>query len=114
MPISATFAGSRRTATRRHARRDLLEQFQPFRADAVFVNGKSGGVAAGLRQACNEAGPDRISDLHEHDGKVLVACNKSPVVELPTVRMTSQASATNSAACLRTRSASLALHRMSM
>src|SRR5664280_699343 len=30
----------------RHARRDLLEQLQPFRAHAVFVIGKTGGVAA--------------------------------------------------------------------
>ena len=30
----------------RHARRDLLEQLQPFRTDAEFELGKSGGVAA--------------------------------------------------------------------
>ena len=48
--------------------RDLLEQFQPFSAHAIFEQGKSGGVASRPRQACDEAGADGIADTHEHDG----------------------------------------------
>ena len=51
----------------RHARRDLLEQLQPFAADAVFELREPGDVAARPRQARDEAGADRIDDLHEHD-----------------------------------------------
>ena len=51
----------------RHARRDLLEQLQPFPAHAVFERGEAGGVAARPRQALDEAGADRIGDWHEHD-----------------------------------------------
>ena len=51
----------------RHARRDLLEQLQPFSADAVFELGKTRGVAARTRQAVDEAGADRIGGLREHD-----------------------------------------------
>src|SRR5262249_3351088 len=51
----------------RHARRDLLEQFQPFPADAVFQIDKSRGVAARARQALDEAAADRIGDVYEHD-----------------------------------------------
>jgi hypothetical protein len=48
------------------ARRDLFEQLQPFCADAIFGQGEAGGVAAWPMEARNEAGPDRIGDLHEH------------------------------------------------
>ena len=51
----------------RHAGRDLFEQLQPFRADAVFELGKTGDVAARPRQARDEAGADRIRGLREHD-----------------------------------------------
>ena len=51
----------------RHARRDLLEQLQPFPADAVFEMHEPGGVAARPRQALDEAGADRIGDDREHD-----------------------------------------------
>jgi hypothetical protein len=51
----------------RHARRDLLEQLQPFPGHAVFSGHKTGGVAARPRQAFDEAGGDRIADDWEHD-----------------------------------------------
>ena len=85
----------------RHARRDLLEQLQPFPADAVFENAETGGVAARPRQAVDEAGADRIGDDVNTIGTVRVACSNGPNVGVPWVRMTSGASATNSAACLR-------------
>jgi hypothetical protein len=50
----------------RHARRDLLEQIQPFPAQAIFILDKAGGVAARPRQAIDEAGADRISDKREY------------------------------------------------
>ena len=51
----------------RHAWRDLLEQLQPFPAQAVFESHETGGVAARPRQAVDEAGADRIDDDREHD-----------------------------------------------
>jgi hypothetical protein len=51
----------------RHAGRDLFEQFQPFSADREFERSKAGGVSARPCQAIDEAGADRIGDLHEHD-----------------------------------------------
>jgi hypothetical protein len=50
----------------RHARRDLLEQLQPFAADAPFVRDEAGRVAARPRQAIDKAAADRIGDTREH------------------------------------------------
>jgi hypothetical protein len=44
-----------------HARRNLLEQFQPFPAKTVFKEQKAGGITARPRQAVDEASADRIS-----------------------------------------------------
>ena len=51
----------------RYVRRDLFEQFQPFRTDAEFELGKTGGVAARLSQARNKARSDRIRSRRKHD-----------------------------------------------
>ena len=51
----------------RHARRDLFEQLQPFPADTVLREGKTGGVAARPREARDEATADRVRDQHEYD-----------------------------------------------
>jgi hypothetical protein len=51
----------------RHARRDLFKKFQPFAADAVFEQAKTGGVAARPRQALDQSAAYRIDDTHEHD-----------------------------------------------
>jgi hypothetical protein len=59
--------GSRMTPTSRHVGRNLLELLQPFPAEAVFVDCKTSGIAAGPRQVRDEAGPDRIRGLREHD-----------------------------------------------
>ena len=90
----------------RHARRDLLEQFQPFAAQAVFELDETGGVAARPRQALDQAGADRVGDIANTIGTVRVACSNGRRSTLPAARMTSGASATNSAAYLRMRSAS--------
>jgi hypothetical protein len=44
----------------RHTRRDLFEQFQPFRAHAVFVNRKPGGVAARPRKTGDQARANKM------------------------------------------------------
>src|SRR4029079_15599897 len=51
----------------RQARRNLLKQFEPFRANFVFENRETGHVAAGLRLARNKAGTDWIGNLREYD-----------------------------------------------
>ena len=60
-------AGIPKDRRSRHTRRDLLEQLQPFPAQAVFERHETGGVAAGPRQAIDQAGADRIDDDREHD-----------------------------------------------
>ena len=65
--MPAVAAGIPKDCRARHAGRDLLEQFEPFRAEAIFVLGKSGGIPARSRQALDEAGADRIDDLREHN-----------------------------------------------
>ena len=83
----------------RHARRDLLEQLQPFPAHAEFEQDEAGDVAARPRKTLDEAGADRIDGVREHDrhgaGRLLAT---PPRPGLPVARMTSGASATNSAA----------------
>jgi hypothetical protein len=66
-PIPAGYGGVPKDGCARHARCDLLEQFQPFSTDGVFELDKSGGVAARPRQTIDEAGADRVGDNHEHD-----------------------------------------------
>ena len=51
----------------RHARRDLLEQFQPFSAQAVVKHHKAGRVAAGPRQLLDKTGTHRVDDDREYD-----------------------------------------------
>src|SRR5262245_6292203 len=50
----------------RHARRDLLEQFQPFPAQAIIILDKARGVAARPREAIDEARADWIGDSREY------------------------------------------------
>jgi hypothetical protein len=58
-PIPAVIAGSRRTAVRVNARRDLFENFQPFPAQGVFELNKAGGVSAGRRRLDRKHGAAR-------------------------------------------------------
>jgi hypothetical protein len=51
----------------RHTGRDLFEQLQPFSAHSVFGGHKPSDIAAGPRQAFNEAATDRITSHREHD-----------------------------------------------
>jgi hypothetical protein len=51
----------------RQARRDLLEQFQPFPGEAVFKLGKSGDVPARPRHAFDKTRSEWIDHLRKHD-----------------------------------------------
>src|SRR5215470_19171541 len=51
----------------RHVRRDLLEQFQPFPAQTIFLSGKTRGVAPRPRQARDVTGTDGVGDRSKHD-----------------------------------------------
>src|SRR5215813_6365324 len=50
-----------------YARCDLLEQPQPFRGNAVFIQHKTSSVAARPSEAIDQTGADWFGDLHEHD-----------------------------------------------
>ena len=60
-PVPVAMDGIPKDRHSRHAGRDLLEQFQPFSAHAVFELSKAGGVAARPRQAVDDSRrrPDR-------------------------------------------------------
>src|SRR5215813_4084383 len=63
-PLPAAMAGSRRTATR--VTRGAISLMK-FPAHAVFVEGKTGDVAARPRETIDKAGAHRIGDIHEHN-----------------------------------------------
>ena len=67
MARSKGLAGIAKDRHARHARRNLLEQLQPFSGHAEFVRHEAGGVAARPRQAVDKAGADRIDAEREHD-----------------------------------------------
>ena len=50
-----------------HARRDLLQQLQPFRPDGVFEIGKAGNIASRPSQTFDEARPYGIRNVDEDD-----------------------------------------------
>jgi hypothetical protein len=60
-------AGIAKDCHSRHARRNLLEQLQPFPGYAEFPYHETRGVAARPRQAVDDAGADRIDAEREHD-----------------------------------------------
>ncbi len=66
------------------------------------MSAETGGVAARPRQAVDEAGADRITATGNTIRTVRVTGSNGPTAEEPWARMTSGASAANSAACLRT------------
>ena len=97
-----------------HDRRDLLEQLQPFRTDAVFEVSKSGSVATRPCQALDQASANRIVGVARIRSarSGLPPATRARLVLAGLAKITSGASATNSAAYLRMRSASPAPQRM--
>ena len=85
---------------------DLLEQFQPFPAQAIFILDKARGVAARRARLSTKPAPTGSATAVNIIGTVRVACINGPTCEVSLAKMTSGASATNSAAYLRVRSAS--------
>jgi len=67
LPDSGRYSGVSNDGRSRHAWRNLLQQFQPFPAHAVFKREETSGVAPWPRQAIDEPGSDRIGNHHEHD-----------------------------------------------
>src|SRR6516162_6521348 len=67
LPDPGRLAGISNDSRSRHAGRDLLEQFQPLAAQAVFELHKSGRVATRLCQTFDIAVADRIDALCEYD-----------------------------------------------
>ena len=51
----------------RGGRRDLLEQLQPFRRNAVFELGKAGDVASRPGQAFDDTEADRVDRLSKYN-----------------------------------------------
>src|SRR5262245_1274281 len=78
-PSAAPAAAARRTGcssgcglvpddgSARCVRRDLLEQFQPFSAQAVLELHEAGGISSRLGQAFDKPSADRISNGREND-----------------------------------------------
>ena len=85
----------------RHARRDLLEQLQPFAAQAVFERMKPVALPPGRARLSTKPAPTGSVTITNTIGTVRVACSNGRDVPRQLARMTSGASATNSAAYLR-------------
>src|SRR6516225_1684889 len=64
-PIPAAIEGSRSYSL--HIRHKFLKQFEPFSADAVFVCGKSGGIASGPCHASDEPRTNWVDDIRKHN-----------------------------------------------
>ena len=112
-PVPEARAGSRRTATRVTPGAICLSSSSHFPLCRIHTH-ETGGVAARPRKALDETGADRIAGAGNTIGTVRVACSNGPTVEAPEARMTSGASATNSAACLRISAALAAAQRVSI
>jgi hypothetical protein len=80
------------------ARRDLLEQFQPFRRDRPFVKREAGNVAPGRARLSTK--PARTGSLTCANtiGMVRVACVSDARDDVPPATMTSGFKFTSSAA----------------
>ena len=69
-------AGLNSSATR-VARRDLLEQFQPFPAHPGLVKREPGNIAARTSEASDEATGNGIGYGRDHDGNCLRRADES-------------------------------------
>ena len=85
----------------RHAGRDLLEQLQPFRAQLYSNKRNPVALPPGRAKLSTRPEPTGSTTTGNTIGTVRVACSARPTVAAPWARMTSGASATNSAACRR-------------
>jgi hypothetical protein len=91
-----------------------LEQLQLLAGDVLVHSGQSGDVAAGVREAGDEPGADRIVGDVTTIGIVEVACLAACAAESDATTMTSGASRTSSAASPGRRSAYPSAQRLSI
>jgi hypothetical protein len=113
-PIPEAMAGSRRTATRVTSGAICLSSSSHFppRLNSKFMN----PVALPPGRARLSTKPEATGSETAVNtiGTVRVACSNGATVEVPWTRMTSGASAANSAACLRMSSALAVAQRVSI
>src|SRR5215467_8996186 len=87
---------------------DVLEQFQPFGADAEFIGGEPCDIAAGPCQAFDPSAPTGSIVVTNTIGTVRLACWNAVTTEPAVATTTSGESVINSAAYVRKRSRSFA------
>src|SRR5262245_52275482 len=59
--------GTPKHCNARNARRYLLEQFNPFAAQAILEIGEAGGITAWASHAFHPTGANWISNIHHYD-----------------------------------------------
>ena len=97
-------SGGRRIAQHANARdvrRDLLEQLQPFPADAVFERGEPGALPPGCARLATNPAPTGSMTFANTIGALRLACCSAATLALAEAKMTSGASPTNSIAYVR-------------
>ena len=113
-PIPEGVAASRRTATRVTPGAISLSSSSHFppMLYSKFMNPVA--LPPGRARLSTKPAPTGSTTTGNTIGTVRVACSNGPTVVAPGARMTSGASATNSAACLRISAASVVAQRVSM
>ena len=110
-PIPAAMAESRRTAARVTRGAICLSSSSHFPLMPYSNSMKPVALPPGRARLSTKPAPTGSATVTNTIGTVRVACCNGPTAEPPAARMTSGASATNSAAYLRLRSASPAPQR---
>ena len=110
-PIPAVMAGSRRTAARVTPGAICLSSSSHFALKLYSNSIKPVALPPGRARLSTKPAPTGSGTITNTIGTVRVACSNGPTTALPVARMTSGASATNSAAYLRMSSALPAAQR---
>src|SRR5262245_17525770 len=113
-PIPAVKARSRRTAVRVTPGATCLSNSNHFALVPYSAEVKPVALPPGRARPSTKPAPTGSATTTNTIGTVRLACNNGPTVEVPEARMTSGASATNSAAFLRVSAASPADQRCSI
>ena len=79
-PIPEAMVGIPKDRHSRHARRDLLEQLQPFSAHAVFEHGKPVALPPGRARLSTKPAPTGSMTIANTIGTVRVACSNGAAV----------------------------------
>ncbi len=100
-PVPEALAGSRRTAARVTPGAICLSSSSHFPLRLYSNDMKPVALPPGRARLSTKPAPTGSATTGNTIGTVRVACSNGPTVEAPWARMTSGASAANSAACLR-------------